>query len=386
MLVKREIQPDLESLMQEYPVVTITGPRQSGKTTLAQITYPDFEYCNLEDPETRNLAATDANAFFSGYSTPLIIDEIQRVPELLSYIQTIVDKEKQNGMFLITGSHQLSLDQAISQSLAGRTALLRLLPFSISELKQLKLDFNRDKQIHYGFLPRIYDQKQNPFKAYRNYLHTYVERDLRQLIKVKDLAVFENFLRLLAGRVGQIANLHSLANDLGVSSPTISQWLSILEASFIIFKLNPYFENFGKRIVKSPKIYFSDVGLASYLLGIENPDQVSRDPLLGGLFENLVVMEAVKARLNQGLDPNLYYYRDNNGNEVDLLFSSHNSLIPVEIKAAMTFNENLTKGIRYFRKISEKAKQGYLVYAGGKSILSEAYQVFNYRETFKIFR
>lgn len=385
MLIKREIQTELKGLMQEYPVVTITGPRQSGKTTLAKTTYPNYNYCNLENPEIRNLAENDANAFFKTYKSPLVIDEIQRVPQLISYIQTIVDNDNRNGMFMLTGSHQLSLDQAISQSLAGRTALLRLLPFSLFELQQLDINFDRDTQIHYGFLPRIYDQKQEPFRAYRNYLHAYVERDLHQLIKVKDLSVFENFLRLLAGRIGQIANIHSISNDLGVSSPTISQWLSILEASFIIYKLNPYFENFGKRIIKSPKIYFSDVGLASYLLGIENPDQVGRDPLLGGLFENLVVMEAVKTRLNKGLDPNIYYYRDNNGNEVDLLYRKHNLLVPVEIKAAMTFNDNLTKGIRYFRRISDKASQGYLIYAGKRTFESQRFKVCHFRETRKIF-
>ena len=258
---------------------------------------------------------------------------------------------------------------------------MRLLPFSMGELKQLQINYDRDKQIHYGFLPRIYDQNQDPFKANRNYLHTYVERDLRQLIRVKDLGLFENFLRLLSGRIGQIANLHSISNDLGVSSPTISQWLSILEASFIIFRLTPYFENFGKRIIKSPKIFFTDVGLASYLLGIENPEQVSRDPLLGGLFENLVVMEAIKARLNKGLDPNLYFYRDNNGNEVDLLFRKHNLLVPIEIKAAMTYNDNLVKGIRYFQKISYKATKGFLVYAGEMEFNRSEYRVVNFRET-----
>lgn len=385
MLIKRDIQDELKRLMKEYPVVTLTGPRQSGKTTLAKTTYPNYNYCNLENPEIRDLAENDANAFFKTYKSPLIIDEIQRVPQLISYIQTIVDRENRNGMFLLTGSHQLELDQAVSQSLAGRTALLCLLPFSLSELRQLKLNYNRDRQIFYGFLPRIYDKNQDPFKANRNFLHTYVERDLRQLIKVKDLSVFGNFLRILAGRIGQIVNMNSISNDLGVSSPTISQWLSILESSFIVFKLTPYFENFGKRIIRSPKIYFTDVGLVSYLLGIENPEQVSRDPLLGGLFENMVVMEAIKTRLNKGLDPNLYFFRDNNGNEVDLLYKKHNSLIPIEIKAAMTYNKKLVKGIEYFYKISNKSERGFLVYAGEQSIKSESFHVYNFRDTYTMF-
>jgi len=385
MIVNREIKDELIALMDEYPVVTLTGPRQSGKTTLAKTTFPSYNYCNLENPEIRNLAEIDANAFFQSYSTPLIIDEIQRVPQLLSYIQTIVDGENENGMFLLTGSHQLLLSEAVSQSLAGRTALLRLLPFSVDEIKQYDLKYNRDKQICTGFLPRIYDKKQNPFKANRNYFQTYIERDLRQMIHVKDLGVFEDFIRLLAGRVGQLLNIHSLSNDLGISSPTITQWLSILEASFIIFKLRPYFENFGKRIIKSSKIYFTDVGLASYLLGIENPEQVSRDPLLGGLFENMVVMEAVKVRLNMGLDPNLYFFRDNNGNEVDLIYKKHNSLVPVEIKAAMTFNEKLTKGIGYFHKISKKAEGGYLIYSGELNVTSNSYKALHFTKVNQVF-
>jgi uncharacterized protein len=385
MIIKRTIQGELISLMKEYPVVTLTGPRQSGKTTLAKITYPDFVYCNLENPEIRKLAETDANAFFNTFRCPVIIDEIQRVPQLLSYIQTIVDRENENGMFLITGSHQLSLDEAVSQSLAGRTALLRLLPFSIDEIKSFKLNLNRDEQICTGFLPRIYEKKQNPFKAYRNYFQTYIERDLRQMIKLKDLGIFDDFIRLLAGRIGQILNIHSLSNNLGVSSPTIAHWLSILEASFIIFKLRPYFENFGKRIIKSSKIYFTDVGLASYLLGIETQEQVHRDPLLGGLFENMVVLEAVKARLNQGLEPNLFFFRDNNGNEVDLVYKKQNSLIPIEIKAAMTFNEKFLKGINYFHNISDKAKDGYLIYSGELSFKSRFYKTLHYSKTYEIF-
>lgn len=385
MLIKREIQEELQNLMKEYPVVTITGPRQSGKTTLAQITYPNCNYCNLENPEVRHLAQNDPNAFFKAFKPPLIIDEIQRVPQLLSYIQTIVDAKKANGMFLLTGSHQLLLNESVTQSLAGRTALLRLLPFSITELASANIDLDRNELIYQGFLPRIYDHKQNPTKAYRNYLQTYVERDLRQIMQVKNLAPFEDFLRLLAGRVGQVINLHSISGDLGVSSPTLLQWLSVLEASFIIFRLQPYYNNLGKRLIKSPKLYFTDVGLAAYLLGIEKPEHVMRDPLLGGLFENMVVMEAVKSRLNKGLDPKLYFYRDNNKNEVDLIFDKHEGLIPIEIKAAMTFNENFAKGIKYFQKISKKASSGYIIYGGNLNFISKGYDVINFADTNKVF-
>ncbi len=385
MIIKREIQKELEKLMLEYPVVTITGPRQSGKTTLAQTTYPVYTYCNLENPEIRNLASTDPNAFFKAFQWPVIIDEIQRVPQLLSYIQTIVDEEKVNGMFLLTGSHQLSLGEAVSQSLAGRTALLRLLPFSIKELQSHEIDLDRDEFIYRGFLPRIYDQNQDPTKANRNYLQTYVERDLRQVLQIKDLSQFENFLRLLAGRVGQVINLHSISGDLGVSSTTLSQWLSVLEASFIVYKLQPYYNNLGKRIIKSPKIYFTDVGLVSYLLGIENKNQVMRDPLLGGLFENMIVMDAVKERLNMGLEPRLYFYRDNNKNEVDLIFDKYAVAIPIEVKAAMTYNDRFVKGLNYFQKICKKSGKGYLVYGGELSYSSQNHAVINFRNISQIF-
>ena len=385
MFIKREIEKELLSLMEDYPVVTITGPRQSGKTTLAKTTFPGYNYCNLENPEIRQLAENDPNAFFTSFSQPLIIDEIQRVPQLLSFIQVIVDEKNKKGLFLLTGSHQQSLREAVSQSLAGRTALLRLLPFSIKELLSANIELNRDKLIYTGFLPGIYDNKLNPTKAYRNYFQTYVERDLRQLLQVKNLSNFENFIRLLAGRVGQILNLHALSGDLGVSATTLTHWLSVLEASFLVFRLQPYFENFGKRLVKSPKLYFTDVGLVCYLLGIETPEQVTRDPLIGGLFENMVVLEAVKTRLNKGLDPNLFYFRDNNKNEVDLIYKKQRMLTPIEIKSAMTFNENLLKGIAYFQRTSNQAQKGYLVYSGDLTFEKDNVHVINFKDVYKIF-
>ena len=378
MLIKREIQKELENLMSSYPVVTITGPRQSGKTTLARTTFPEYSYCNLEQPEMRRLAENDPNAFFGRFKTPVIIDEIQRVPDLLSYIQVIVDDKQESGVFLLTGSHQQTLNEAVSQSLAGRTALLRLLPLSINELVRSGIRSSRDELLMTGFMPGIYNKKLNPYKANRNYFQTYVERDLRQLLQIKNLNNFESFVRILAGRVGQILNLHSISGDLGVSSTTLSEWLSVLEASFLVFRLYPYYENFGKRLIKSPKIYFTDVGLVCYLLGIETVGQVMRDPLLGGIFENMVVMDFVKERLNKGLDPNFFYFRDNNQNEVDLIIKKHEKLIPVEIKAAMTFNENLLKGIRYFQRTSNQENQGYLIYSGNLEFENELAGIVNF--------
>ena len=363
-MISRQIDGELTATAAEFPVVTLIGPRQAGKTTLARMHFPDHAYANLEAPDVRQLAMNDPHAFFSQFPPPVIVDEIQRVPELLSVIQVLADSSRKRGQFILTGSHQLRLQEAVSQSLAGRTALLRLLPLSISELGAAGIHCTRDEYIHQGFMPRLYDENVDPTRLYRNYCQTYIERDIRQMINIRRLTDFEHFMRLLAGRVGQVLNLHALAGDLGVSSTTLKEWLSVLEASHAVFRLNPYFENFGKRITKSPKIYFTDVGLASYLLGIESPAQASRDPLIGNLFENMVVIEALKSRLNAGREPELYFYRDNRGDEVDLLFRRNRQLIPIEIKSAMTFNMEFVKGITRFRKIASSALKGYVVYAG----------------------
>ena len=385
MLIERTIKTEFKQLVESYPVVTITGPRQAGKTTLAKMEYPHYNYCNLENPETRNLAIHDPNAFFQEFPYPVIIDEIQRVPELLSYIQVIVDEKSEKGMYILTGSHQLGLNQAVSQSLAGRTALLHLLPFSINELNQAGFHQDRDDYIFKGFLPRVYKDDLEPTRAYRNYFQTYIERDLRQMIQLKNLNHFEMFLKLLAGRTGQLVNLNSLSNDIGVSGTTLKEWLSILEASFIIFRLNPYFENFGKRIIKTPKLYFTEIGLVTYLLGIEEKGQVGRDPLVGNIFENLVVIEALKARLNKGLDPNLFFYRDNNLNEVDIIYKRSRDLVPIEIKSAKTWNKDFCHGINYFRSISKNAADGYLIYAGDLNPDLESIKVRHFSRTYEIF-
>jgi predicted AAA+ superfamily ATPase len=385
MIIKRDIRHEFHHLMESYPVVTVTGPRQAGKTTLAKMEYPHYRYCNLENPEIRRLSIDDPNAFFHEFPYPVIIDEIQRNPQLLSYIQSIVDEKGEKGMFILTGSHQLDLHQSITQSLAGRTALLHLLPFTINELNSEGIRQERDDYIYRGFLPRIYKDNLDPTRAYRFYLQTYIERDLRQMINVKNLTAFEIFLKLLAGRTGQLVNLNSLSNDVGISGTTLREWLSILEASFIIFRLAPYFENFGKRIIKSPKIYFTEIGLVTYLLGIENIQQISRDPLIGNLFENMVVNEALKARLNKGLDPNLFFYRDNNGNEVDIIYKRSRELVPIEIKSAKTWNRSLCKGIEYFRKISPNAGEGYLIYSGDLAPDIDAIKVRNFTRTGEIF-
>ncbi|MGB1131370.1 MAG: ATP-binding protein [Haloferula sp.] len=385
-MIARDLAPVLLRAAGEYPVVTLTGPRQSGKTTLVREMFPDHGYCNLEHPEIRSLAETDPRSFFELNPGRLIIDEVQRVPELLSWIQVRVDEAGIKGHYILTGSHQLSLHEAIAQSLAGRTALLRLLPFSFAELRAVGISPGKGEALLKGFMPRIYDDDLEPSFAYRNYFQTYVERDVRQLIRLKDVTLFERFLKLLAGRVGQPINYQSLGNDVGVSRTTVTEWLSILEASFIIFTLAPYYRNFGKRLIKSPKIYFVEPGLATWLLGIENVEQAMRDPLHGNLFENMVVADALKERLNEGRDPNLYFWRDTNGNEIDLLWDRQRDLVPMEIKSAMTWNKEFPKAIRRFQKTIGVAERGYVVYAGEMEPSDESCTVVPFSKLASVFR
>jgi predicted AAA+ superfamily ATPase len=384
-MIPRLIQAQLLRLWAGYPVVTIIGPRQSGKTTLARATFPDMRYVSLESPDIRALAESDARAFLQAYPAPIIFDEIQRVPQLLSYIQTLVDESGKNGQYLLTGSHQPQLSAGISQSLAGRTGLLRLLPLSIQELRQAGITLERDEYLYKGFMPRAYRTTLEPHTLYSDYFATYVDRDVRQIANLSNLSAFETFMKLLAGRCGQLLNLSSLANDVGVSSSTISAWLSILEASFIIFRLPCYYENFGKRLLKSQKLYFTEIGLATWLLGIREPAQVARDPLFGGLFENMVVLEALKARCNAGAEPDLYFFRDSAGTEVDLLFrKAPDQLIPTEIKGAMTWHKDFVANIHKLRKLSPKFTGGFVVYSGDMTPTSNDVKYINFKDTAQI--
>jgi len=385
-MIKRDITKELITQLKEYPVVTVLGPRQAGKTTLVQEVLADYEYVNLENPEVRQFAIDDPKAFLKQYKDKVIFDEVQRTPHLLSYIQVIVDESKTNGQFILTGSHQLELKAAITQSLAGRTGILSLLPLSISELDNAGIGFdNAEDYIFNGFLPRIYDQKQRPHTAYANYYQTYIERDVRQLINLKDASLFEKFMKLLAGRVGQLINYQSLSNDVGVDNKTIKQWLSILEASFIVYKLPPYFENFGKRVIKSPKYYFTDTGLLSYLLDIEKSSQVSRDPLIGSLFENLVVIEALKTRFNQGKKSNLYFFRDTHGHEIDLLHKSGREFMGVEIKSSSTWNKSFKKELKHFSQKSNLLDKSYVVYSGEGMVFSDGVEALSFMNVADIF-
>lgn len=384
-MINRDIQSELEEAIASYPVVTVTGPRQSGKTILVKSTFPNKPYFNLEEPDTRALVQDNPRKILEKYPEGIVFDEVQRVPELLSYIQVIVDEKDKNGLYVLTGSRQLELHQAISQSLAGRTAVLHLLPLSMQELAKEDITLSLNNYLLRGFLPRIYQKNLNPTKHYRAYVQTYLERDVRQIIHLKDLMVFQRFIKLCAGRVGQVLNMNSLGNALGVSNHTIKSWLSILQASYIITLLPPYFENFGKRIIKSPKLYFFDVGLATYLLDIETLKQLDKDPLRGHLLENLAVMELYKARHNRGANPNFYYYRDSQKHAVDLIYKQANSLIPIEIKSAKTLRNHFFHGLEYFQKlVGGRCSKGYVVYDGAGGISHHNFMTLNFKDIAEI--
>jgi uncharacterized protein len=364
-MIKRNINNKITQLVEKFPVVSVTGPRQSGKTTLIKSVFPDYRYESLEDPGTRLYAQSDPVRFL-GAGEKMIIDEIQRVPELFSYLQTNTDKANISGQYIISGSQSFLLNQHISQSLAGRVAVLNLMPLSLSELCDHRIsstDYN--KLIFQGFYPRIYDKDINPVDFYPNYLQTYVERDVRLLQNIQDLNLFIRFLKLCAGRTGQLLNLTSLANDCGISGNTAKSWISVLETSYIIFLLQPHFKNFSKRLVKMPRLFFTDTGLASSLLGIQSENQLSTHYLRGALFENFILSEFIKIRLNQGLRPNLYFWRDNKGVEIDCIIENGNDLTPVEIKSGNTFNQDYFKNINYWNKLSGNTPENSWVVYGG---------------------
>lgn len=364
-MIQRTIEPVLRRLATQFPVVTVTGPRQSGKTTLCRALFPNKPYVNLEAPDTRRYAIEDPRGFLAAYPSGAVLDEIQRTPDLLSYIQTLVDEHKVAGQYILTGSQQFEVMEGVSQSLAGRTALLKLLPLSLAELPGKDPPVSVDSLILSGFYPRIHDQGLNPSEVLANYFETYVERDIRRLAAVRDLSQFETFVRMCAGRVGQLLNLQSLAADVGISHTTARSWLTLLEASYLVFVLPPWFTNTGKRLVKTPKLYFYDVGLAAWLLGLENTVQVGRDPLRGNLFENLVVIETLKHRFNRGLRSNLYFYRDSKGHEVDLLLEFGTEVFPMEIKAGATVAPDFFKGLKNFAALGKSQPwQSALVYGG----------------------
>jgi hypothetical protein len=384
-MIAREIEKEVLSIANQYPVVLITGARQTGKTTLAQRCFPQMQYINLEDPGHSNAASYDPVGFINNLKGGAIIDEIQKVPSLLSSIQVEVDRTRINGQFILTGSNQFSLLETVTQTLAGRVGIIKLLPLTIAETKLFGINYNVNEYILNGFYPGIYNNKTEPYKAYRNYFETYIERDLRQLINIKDLKKFQLFIRLCAGRIGQLFNASNLSNEVGVSVPTIQNWVSVLEASFIVFFLQPWYSNINKRLVKSSKLYFLDVGLANYLLGNENTRHIEIHPLRGALFENLVVNELLKQRFNRGLDNNLYFYRDNHQNEVDILARNGNQFDIYEIKISETFHADFLKGLSYLSfLIPNQIKNKYLVYTGSNEFELQKNRIINFCNTGKV--
>lgn len=377
--------------MQEYFSVTIFGPRQCGKTTLAQTLFPAFSYANLEDMNVRALAKNDPNEFFTRFPEPVIIDEIQRVPELLSTVQVRIDRAKKKGQYIITGSQQINLKETVAQSLAGRTAIIQLQPLSLAELKDAGIELDRDTQLVSGCMPYLFAESGHaPFEYYKNYVATYLERDIAQVGAVQDLLRFENYMRLLAGRTGQLVNNAALANEVGVSSTTIGSWLSILEASHLVYILKPWYTNRSNQVVKTPKVYFCDTGLAAYLLGIETPEQMQRDPLLGNLFENLVITEALKSRLFSGAEPNLYFFRNSKGLEIDLMLQEENKLSLFEVKSGKALNDEFVKNMEKFRTayadhIAASDTKGTVIYSGDDYASYKGYAFTNFHHLNSIF-
>lgn len=376
--IYRSISKSILDAIQYYSVITITGPRQVGKTTLCKNLFPNYSYINLEHPAQRIIIEQDIEAFFANSNTHLIIDEVHHLPQMLSYIQVLVD-ENPDRKFILTGSSNFALLHQITQSLAGRTALFTLLPFAQSELSGTK-DLSTDQLLYQGFYPAIYTKNTPASMLYRDYYNTYVERDIHQLLKVKNLQAFQTFIRLCAGRVGSECNFSSLSNDVGVSVPTITEWVSILQASYIVWKLPPYFANINKRLVKTPKLYFYDTGLLCYLLGIENVQQLKNHPLRGSIFENMVLNEVLKSRFNQGKDNNLCFYRENKGSEVDLVSPQSNKLSIMEIKSAKTFTKDFMRGIKHLEDIlGEDIVRSCVVYDGDLESPTLMRGIYNFR-------
>ena len=366
MWIPRQARATVERLMEGYPVVAITGPRQSGKTTLVRAMFGDRPFVSLEDLDERSFATDDPRGFLARFPDGAVLDEVQRAPDLFSYLQTRVDQDRRMGLFVLTGSQQLNLLSGITQSLAGRVALVRLLPFTLGELQAAgRAPETVEELLFAGLYPPIHDRSLEPSIWFGNYVRTYVERDVRQMMNVRDLATFQRFLRLCAGRCGQLLNLSSLGNDCGVNHNTAKAWLSVLEASYIVYLLQPHHRSFDKRLVKTPKLYFYDPGLAAWLLGIQAPEQLATHPLRGGLFESWVVAELLKARFNRALEDDLYFWRDHAGHEVDVLLDRGTELVPVEVKSGQTVVRDFFTGLERWRRIAgEAAGPGWLVYGG----------------------
>lgn len=372
-MIERTIKDKLIYLTSKFPIVTLTGIRQCGKSTLLRNCFADYKYISLEDIDMRRMAQNDPRGFLQNFPTHTIIDEAQYAPELFSYLQTRVDEVNDTGMYILSGSHNFLLLESVSQSLAGRTAVLRLAPLSISELAiAQKLPSTVNEWLFTGGFPRIYDKDISPVDYFPSYIQTYIERDVRMLRNVSNLSTFITFIKLCAARVGQLLNIQSIATECGITVNTAHAWLSVLETSYVVFLLKPYYRNFNKRLVKTPKLYFFDTGLVASLIGITNSEQIGLHYMRGELFENMVVAEMAKRYYANGLEPQMYFWRDSNQNEVDLLTEEGMELHAYEIKSGATMNSDHFKGLRHFANIASLPIESQTVIYGGDFSMTTA--------------
>lgn len=380
-MIYRTISDKIKHFSTKFQVIAVTGPRQSGKTTLVKNIFSDYTYINLEDIEKRTFAKQDPKGFFNVYKSKIIIDEIQYVPELFSYIQLFADEQKLAGNFILTGSQNFQLMEKITQSLAGRIALFTLLPFSYSELKNTEFEYaDYENYLLKGFYPSIYDRKIEPNEWYPNYINTYIERDLHQIVNVNDLYQFRQFLKICANNIGQLINFSGIGTEIGVSFNTVKKWISVLEASYIIYILPPYYKNYNKRIVKNPKLYFIDVGLACNLLGIKTLENLNFHFMKGQLFENFVIIELLKQKMNKLTDGELFFWRDNNKIEVDCLIESGQNITTIEIKSSRTINSDFFKNLNKMNQLIANNNKSYLVYGGNEIQKRNETEVIGWQE------
>lgn len=386
MYFNRHVSSQIKKLQKGFPVVSVTGPRQSGKTTFLQHHFSGYSYFNLENPQVRELVSSDPQQFLKANPHKIIIDEVQRIPELLSYLQVHVDEQQKMGSVIISGSQNLLISENISQSLAGRAGCQNIFPFSLRELKTHKLNFfNHYEQILKGFYPALYTRDIEPALFYSRYLATYVERDARLIKNIQSLSQFQKFMGLLAGRVGQVVNVSSLANDTGIAPNTAEDWISILEASYIVYRLRPYYKNVGKRLIKSPKIYFYDTGVLCSLLNLSSVNELTNHFAIGSIFENFIISEFKKEVSETNKSAQVYFYRDNHGNEIDLVIDTGGNLIPIEIKSSVTYSTFFFKGFDYWRKHLNEEASGFVIYGGENSQKIQHNELVSWMNLEKIF-